>query len=53
MRPDDLLPGNFLIIDIDPRLGLSFFREAGYRFQAYEAAKSRNAKKQFLIRYKR
>ena len=34
IRPEGLLRGSFLVLDIDPRLDLSFFRDGRCRCQA-------------------
>jgi hypothetical protein len=34
IQPEDLLYGNFYILDIDPRPELSFLRDGRYRFRA-------------------
>jgi len=34
IQPEDLLCGNFFILDIDPRPELAFLRDGRYRFRA-------------------
>ena len=48
-RPEDLLRDNFLVIDIDPRLDLSFFRDGRCRCQAQRDMIRDNMEKEITI----
>jgi hypothetical protein len=51
MSPANPAHANFLVLDFDPRSGLSFFREGRQRFRAEGEGKYFAAKKESLISY--
>jgi len=48
-RPEGLLRGSFLVLDIDPRLDLSFFRDGRCRCQAQRDMIADNMEKEITI----
>jgi len=49
IRPEGLLRGSFLVLDLDPRLDLSFFREGRCRCQAQRDMIADNMEKEITI----
>jgi membrane protein len=53
IRPEGLIRGSFLVLDIDPRLDLSFFRDGRCRRQAQRDMIRDNMEKEITITMKR
>jgi hypothetical protein len=49
IRPEGLLCGSFLVLDIDPQPGLSFFRDGICRCQAQRDMIADNMEKEITI----